>query len=119
MTAEAVDLGDARRDRLLMRRHQLRTLLERVTAELAAVEEELDPAAARAERERRRVNETQRAYRARRQAETGDAVGTTSEWCESERGYHWHRTHGPWPLPPDDPCGCRAAHAAYVRDRRP
>jgi septal ring factor EnvC (AmiA/AmiB activator) len=118
MSAERVRSIEDGRDRLLMRRHQLRTLIARAEAELAAVEERLDPAAARAERERRRINETQRAYRLRMQAERGDAVGTTSEKCGSDAGYHWHRTHGPWPLPADDPCGCRAAHAEHVRTSR-
>jgi hypothetical protein len=36
----------------------------------------------------------------------------------TERGYQWHRhqyrKHGaPWPLPADDPCGCKAAHRAH------
>lgn len=115
MTAERVTSLPDRRAVLQVRAAKLRALIERAEAELAAVEEQLDPAAARAERERRRVNETQRAYRERMRAENGDAVGTTSEWCGTERGYHWHRTHGPWPLPTDDPCGCRAGHAAYVR----
>lgn len=39
--------------------------------------------------------------------------------CSTERGYQRHRQLwrveqiGPWPLPPDDPCGCRAAHRAH------
>lgn len=38
--------------------------------------------------------------------------------CGTERGYHQHRHdarkgRGEWPLPADDPCGCRAAHAAH------
>lgn len=39
--------------------------------------------------------------------------------CGTERGYQWHRylwrTHreGTWPLPADDPCGCRGAHSAH------
>lgn len=118
MTAEPVDLSAERRDRLLLRRHQLRTLLERARAELEAVEEQLDPEWWRVERARRRTNETARAYRARMREENGDAVGSTSEACGTERGYHWHRTHGPWPLPAEDPCGCRAGHAAYVRETR-
>lgn len=32
--------------------------------------------------------------------------------CGTPAGYQWHRYHEPdrWPLPKDDPCGCRAAH---------
>lgn len=39
--------------------------------------------------------------------------------CGTERGYQWHRYHDPdnWPLPADDPCGCRAAHAKHNRIR--
>ena len=33
----------------------------------------------------------------------------------TERGWQWHRDHRiNWPLPLDDPCGCRAAHYAHV-----
>lgn len=37
--------------------------------------------------------------------------------CGSERGYQWHRYHDRdnWPLPDEDPCGCRAAHREHVR----
>lgn len=37
--------------------------------------------------------------------------------CGTEQGYQWHRHHerDQWPLPADDPCGCRAAHAAWGR----
>lgn len=35
--------------------------------------------------------------------------------CATERAYQWHRHNGPWPLPAEDPCGCRAAHAAHWR----
>ena len=39
--------------------------------------------------------------------------------CGTERGYQWHRYHDAdnWPLPKDDPCECRAAHAAFERAR--
>lgn len=35
--------------------------------------------------------------------------------CDTEAGYQWHRYHDrdQWPLPADDPCGCRAAHARH------
>lgn len=38
--------------------------------------------------------------------------------CGTERGYHRHRYQArrgrePWPLPAEDPCGCRAAHSAH------
>lgn len=39
--------------------------------------------------------------------------------CGTERGYQWHRQlwrkhqEGTWPLPADDPCGCRGAHRAH------
>lgn len=33
----------------------------------------------------------------------------------TERGWQWHRANLiDWPLPLDDPCGCRAAHFAHV-----
>ena len=37
--------------------------------------------------------------------------------CATEAGYQWHRYHerDNWPLPKDDPCGCRAAHRAHFR----
>jgi hypothetical protein len=36
--------------------------------------------------------------------------------CGTEKGYQWHRHDADnWPLPKDDPCGCRAAHAAHGR----
>jgi hypothetical protein len=36
-------------------------------------------------------------------------------FCGTERGYQWHRYNDRdnWPLPLDDPCGCRAAHRAW------
>lgn len=39
--------------------------------------------------------------------------------CGTETGYQWHRYHEAhaWPLPTDDPCGCRAAHAEHQRIR--
>lgn len=33
--------------------------------------------------------------------------------CGTEAGYQRHRIDGPWPLPPDDPCGCRDAHRQH------
>lgn len=34
--------------------------------------------------------------------------------CGSEQGYQWHRHKRiNWPLPADDPCGCRAAHREH------
>lgn len=44
-------------------------------------------------------------------------VETPKPPCGTEAGYQWHRHQwrkhriGTWPLPADDPCGCRAAHA--------
>lgn len=35
----------------------------------------------------------------------------------TERGYQQHRSNGDWPIPKDDPCGCRAAHAAHEKAR--
>lgn len=37
--------------------------------------------------------------------------------CGTEKGYQWHRYHDRdnWPLPADDPCGCRAAHRDFAR----
>lgn len=39
--------------------------------------------------------------------------------CGSEQSYQWHRYHerDQWPLPADDPCGCRQAHAEWNRLR--
>lgn len=43
--------------------------------------------------------------------------------CGTEQGYQWHYDHfrkrgkGKWPLPADDPCGCRAAHSAHETAR--
>lgn len=42
--------------------------------------------------------------------------------CGTERGYQQHRalarrSKAPWPLPADDPCGCRAAHSAHEAGR--
>lgn len=43
--------------------------------------------------------------------------------CGTEEGYQWHRyqakkdpANHPWPLPADDTCGCREAHAKRWRD---
>jgi hypothetical protein len=37
----------------------------------------------------------------------------------TERGYQWHRYwRVDWPLPSDDPCGCKAAHAAHEALRK-
>lgn len=40
--------------------------------------------------------------------------------CGTDTGYQWHRYNEPenWPLPPEDPCGCRAGHrhARRVKD---
>lgn len=40
-------------------------------------------------------------------------------FCGTERGYQWHRHNdrSNWPLPADDPCGCRAAHRAHYMFR--
>lgn len=44
--------------------------------------------------------------------------------CGTERGYQWHRNQArtgrsdAWPLPDDDPCGCRAAHLAHFHARK-
>ena len=36
--------------------------------------------------------------------------------CGTEKGYQFHRhDRDNWPLPKDDPCGCRAAHSAHAR----
>lgn len=39
--------------------------------------------------------------------------------CGTDEGYFWHRYHDRdnWPLPKEDPCGCRAAHRQYERIR--
>ena len=44
--------------------------------------------------------------------------------CGTNAGYYRHRylakkdpENNPWPLPKDDPCGCRAAHGANWRRR--
>jgi ribosomal protein S12 methylthiotransferase accessory factor YcaO len=41
--------------------------------------------------------------------------------CGTEEGYQWHRhweRDTNWPLPKEDPCGCRAAHRERERQRR-
>lgn len=44
--------------------------------------------------------------------------------CGTERGYQWHRARwrrlaeGLWPLPPDDPCGCRSAHRTHEAEKK-
>lgn len=44
--------------------------------------------------------------------------------CGTERGYQRHRDAyrkkgvGTWPLPVEDPCGCRAAHTEHNRARQ-
>lgn len=43
--------------------------------------------------------------------------------CGTERGYQRHRYQArmqreTWPLPADDPCGCRGAHAAHAAFRK-
>lgn len=42
-------------------------------------------------------------------------LGPSAPWVHgTERGYQRHRRHRDnWPLPDDDPCGCKAAHAAH------
>lgn len=44
--------------------------------------------------------------------------------CGTPEGYQWHRYQAKkdpdsstWPLPADDPCGCRAAHSKQRRLR--
>lgn len=39
--------------------------------------------------------------------------------CGTDSGYQWHRYHDPenWPLPAEDPCGCKAAHSLRLRLR--
>lgn len=76
-------------------------LRDRVDAEIAALERTLRP----------------RTEPKRRKASKFDPVE-----CGTDRGYYRHRYLGkigqePWPLPPEDPCGCRAAHADVNRDR--
>lgn len=44
---------------------------------------------------------------------------TIAPECGTESAYQWHRYHqrDNWPLPADDPCGCRAAHRDHTRTR--
>jgi hypothetical protein len=46
---------------------------------------------------------------------TRPRIPAEPQFCGTERGYQWHRHNDSfnWPLPPDDPCGCRAAHRAH------
>lgn len=60
-----------------------------------------------------------------RSARTGNKGGRPAlpVQCSTERGYQRHRYEArkgreSWPLPPDDPCGCRAAHAAHEALRK-
>lgn len=45
----------------------------------------------------------------------GRFVAAPKPPCNTETAYQWHRNNEPdnWPLPTDDPCGCRAAHRAH------
>lgn len=91
-TAEMV-----RPDKLRARLRELEDLRRRVTVQINELQDrlvEMDADVAR----RRRV---------RRPA------------CGTDAGYHWHRYNEPdrWPLPVEDPCGCRAAHATRRRVR--
>lgn len=83
--------------RLRKRVDDLASLQQRVADELVAARNEL--------REARRPPQRKTRTRGRRPD------------CGTERGYQWHRYHEAraWPLPADDPCGCRAAHAEHQR----
>jgi hypothetical protein len=88
--------------RLRQRLRDLTALQARVDAEVAAVRAAL-----------LKHGDEQRARRSRYQRPE----------CATESGYQWHRHQARkgiegavWPLPQDDPCGCRAAHRAASRE---
>lgn len=92
-------MSDAERARKLQRLLKLKALRSQVAAEIRAVESDLG-------------------IRRHRSKYAPPSCGTAS-------GYQWHRyqwqkdpENNQWPLPPDDPCGCRAAHANQKRLRR-
>lgn len=92
-------LGDPETHRLRQRLRDLAALQRRVADEI----EQTQAALARHAADRRH-------YRPR----------NVKPACGTESAYHWHRYHEPdnWPLPKNDPCGCRAAHAEVVRIRK-
>lgn len=79
---------------------ELRRLVRRVEREIEDVERQI------ARRGRGRVQ------RRSRYAAVPD--------CGTEAKYHWHRANEPdnWPLPVEDPCGCRAAHSRHESEHR-
>lgn len=117
MTAAVVELD--RRARLQERRAKLRALRKRLDDEIRVLEVELGQydAAERAETERVARNAANRRWRAKRREAAKLVEAATSDRCGTAAGYDWHRINGPWPLPIDDPCGCRAAHAEAERAR--
>jgi hypothetical protein len=95
-------LTDPREHRLRKRLRDLAALQARVDAEVASIRAALLKAG----------DERTRRSRFQRPA------------CATESGYQWHRHQARkgaegavWPLPEDDPCGCRAAHRAASRER--
>lgn len=84
--------------RLRQRLRQLRALQMQVANEIMLTEARIDAADTRDRKRRSRY---------------------TKPPCGTDSGYQWHRYNEPdkWPLPADDPCGCRAAHSAKQRVR--
>jgi hypothetical protein len=80
-----------KRHEAIRRRSTLVELLRRVEEEIAVLDDHINRTPKRGERPR----------------------------CGTERGYQWHRHHDRdhWPLPTDDPCGCREAHRVFERAR--
>lgn len=91
-----LSLADPRVAKLRKRMRELKALRTRVADEILLIDAELA-----------RIDGTNRRRRSRH----------IKPSCATDEGYHWHRYNEPdnWPLPKNDPCGCRAAHSAHER----
>lgn len=91
---------------LRVRIQELKALQSRVADELLVAEQELAAITA---------HEAAQAKAARAATAAATHRAATRPECPSEPGYQWHRQHEPhnWPLPYDDPCGCRNAHRLF------
>lgn len=96
MTAPKTDMPPPEVLTLRARLRQLRDLQRRVAHEIDVVTDQLAI-----------HTDGRRIYRSRHRKPP----------CGTEAGYQWHRYNEPdnWPLPKDDPCGCRAGHARRRR----
>ena len=95
--------------------HRLKSRVRKLTRLRLAIEAELADLAAQIEAAEA-VNEVAEAKSKRETYKRG-----SRKPCGTEEGYQWHRhweRDTNWPLPKDDPCGCRAAHRERERQRR-